>query len=67
MKNQSKFKAKNANSYNWQKYLTPHLSNYIDNFPDVIIEDKMEKEASLLTDIIVTGVTEYFGVTQASK
>ena len=27
----------------------------------------MEKETSLLTDIIVTRVTEYFGLTQASK
>ena len=32
---QPKFKAKNANWENWQKHLTPHLSNYLDNFQDI--------------------------------
>ena len=44
MKHQPKFKAKNANWDNWQKYLTPHLSNYIDNFPDVIIKTKWKRK-----------------------
>ena len=32
---QPKFKTKNANWENWQKHLTPHLSNYLDNFQDI--------------------------------
>ena len=58
-------KFKTGNWDNWQKHLTPHLSNSIDNFQDVITEDEIEKQANLLTNIIVTTATEYFGLTQA--
>ena len=43
LKHQPKFKTKNANWDNWQKHLTPHLSNYVDNLPDNITEDEIEK------------------------
>ena len=67
LKHQPKFKTKNANSENWQKHLTPHLSNYIDKFSDNSTEGETEKQTNLLTDIIVTTATEYFGLIQASK
>ena len=47
IKHQPKFETKNVNWDNWQKHLTPHLSNYIDNFPDVITEDEIEKQTNL--------------------
>ena len=67
LKHQPKFKTKNANWKNWQKHLTPRLSNYIDKFPDNSTEGEIKKQTNLLTDIIVTTATEYFGLIQASK
>ena len=61
IKYQQKFQTKNENWNNWQKHLTPHLSNSIDNFKDVIAEGEIENQ----TNIIFTRVTEYFGLTQA--
>ena len=61
IKYQQKFQTKNENQDNWQKHLTPHLSNSIDNFKDAIAEGEIEKQ----TKIIVTRATEYFGITQA--
>ena len=67
LKHQAKFKTKNTNWENWQKHLTPHLSHYIDKFPDNSTEGEIETQTNLLTDIIVTTDTEYFGLIQASK
>ena len=64
-KHQPKFKAKIANCENSQKHLTPHLSNSIDKFQDVITADEIEKQTNLLANIIVTTANEYFGLTQA--
>ena len=65
LKHPLKSKTKNGNWDNWQKHLTPQLSNYIDHFPDNITVDKIEKETKLLNNIIATTTTKYF--TQASK
>ena len=64
-KHQPKFKAKIANCENSQKHLTPHLSNSIDKFQDVITAGEIEKQTNLLANIIVTTANEYFGLTQA--
>ena len=57
IKHKPKFKTKNANWDNWKQHLTPHLSNYVDNFPDVVTENEIEEQTNLLTNIIVTRVT----------
>ena len=64
-KHQPKFKAKIANYENKKKHLTPHLSNSIDKFQDVITAGEIEKQTNLLANIIVTTANEYFGLTQA--
>ena len=76
LKHQAKFKTKKYKLGKLTKiqqqilkmYLkTPHLSNYIDKFPDNSTEGEIETQTNLLTDIIVTTATQYFGIIQASK
>ena len=63
----SHFKTKNANWDQWQNFLENNLiKHFVSSYPKEISETIIDKQACLLTEVIVESAKHFFGMTEIS-
>ena len=51
----------------WEKTLEPKLLEYFNFFPNEISHDILDQQVEILTMMIQTSATDFFGLTEASN
>ena len=62
-----KFRTKNAVWKDWEKTLEPKLLEYFNSFPNEISHEILDQQVEILTMLIQTSATDFFGLTQTSN
>ena len=62
-----KFRTKNAVWKDWEKTLEPKLLEYFNSFPNEISHEILDQQVEILTMLIQTSATDFFGLTEASN
>ena len=62
-----KFRTKNAVWKDWENTLEPNLLEYFNSFPNEICHEIFDQQVEILTMLIQTSATDFFGLTEASN
>ena len=62
-----KFRTKNTVWKDWEKTLEPKLLEYFNSFPNEISHEIFDQQVKILTMLIQTSATDFFGLTEASN